>query len=401
MSANPTASKKDDHIASDLPRPPQADGRGQSPSGEVVGPTVGLRVVDLLTSGDRGWGIAMSAASLLGAWLLAVGTGEPTAVSRHWFYVPVVLAAVRLGPLWAAVAGVVAGLLAGPLVPLPEVGIGLYGHGQWVVRTGFFVAIGVLVAVLTGSVRRYQRQQVALAERARRVGARERDLAVQRAAVIQTVSHELRTPLTVIKGTVATWARLEDEITPAAAARLIPPMQRATQRLESLVSTVLAAADAQRADELQPVQIETSQLLAVAVRRIHDPDARSRVETIDHGKPRVTTVPDYVVTALGLLVDNALKFSPPHEQVTVVARTPNGTLELEVRDRGPGIDPDHVERLFEPFTQADQTNTRSHPGLGIGLHTARKLVDRLGGEIELAARPDGGTVARITVPGSN
>lgn len=107
------------------------------------------------------------------------------------FYVPVVLAAVRLGPTWTLAVSIAAGPLASPLVPLPDVGIGLAGHGRWLVRTGFFAAIGVLVAVLTDSIRRYEQQQVDVATHARQVAARERDLAVQRASVIQTLSHEL------------------------------------------------------------------------------------------------------------------------------------------------------------------------------------------------------------------
>lgn len=371
---------------------------GPSPTGTDLSPTAGQRLIDAITFGDRGWGVLLIGSTLLAAWLLAWGTGADTAVSRHWFYVPVVLAAVRLGPTWTLAVAIAAGLLAGPLVPLPDIGIGLSGHGRWIVRTGFFAAIGVLVAVLTDSIRRYEQQQVDIATHARQVAARERDLAVQRASVIQTVSHELRTPLTIIKGTVATWAKLKDDITPAEAAKLIPPMERATQRLESLVSTVLAAADAQGDDELIPVEVDTSELLARATRRVTSPNVRARVETANYGDDTVSTVADYVVTALGLLLDNALKFSPADQPVTVTGRSSHGKLEIEVRDHGPGIDPTDVERLFEPFTQADQSNTRTHSGLGIGLYTSRKLIKVLGGDIELDQHPDGGTVARVTVP---
>lgn len=107
---------------------------------------------------------------------------------------------------------------------------------------------------------------------------------------------------------------------------------------------------------------------------------------------------DYVVTALGLLLDNALKFSPADQPVTVIGRSSHRKLEIEVRDHGPDIDPADVERLFEPFTQADQSNTRVHSGLGIGLYTSRKLIEVLGGAIELDQHPNGGTIARITVP---
>lgn len=378
---------------------PQSPG----PRPNVAGPPAvmyGNRLVDLMTMGHRAWGFLIVGGTMLAAWWLAWASGEATAVSRHWFYVPVVFAAVRLGLGWTIATAVTAGLLAGPLVPLPGIGVGLADHGQWLVRAGFLLAVGVLVAVLTHSIRRYQQQQVDVADHARQVAARERDLAIQRAAVIQTISHELRTPLTIINGAVLTWARMADRIEPRAAASLIPAMERATERLRSIVSTVLAAAEADTGEDLTPVEIEMAELLTGATARVAGPEDRARVEhIIDPGVTVVATVPDYIVTALSLLIDNALKFSPPSERVTVTARR-DGTdaIEITVRDRGGGVSGDTTEWLFEPFTQADQSTTRSHAGLGIGLYTCRKLIDRLGGQVAIAAHSEVGTVARLIVP---
>lgn len=394
---------------------PLEEARRPRPPLDIARPpavTYGNKLVDLMTMGDRAWGFLIVSASMLAAWLLAWGSGEATAVSRHWFYVPVVFAAARFGPIGTVATAVIAGLLAGPLVPLPGVGIGLAGRGDWIVRAGFFVAIGGLIAVLTESIRRYQQQQVDVADHARQVAARERDLAVQRAAVIQTVSHELRTPLTIINGAVITWSRMSEHIEPPGAASLIPAMERATERLHSIVSTVLAAAEADTGDDLVPVEVEMAELLTGATARVTGPEDRERVEhVIDADMTVVATVPDYVVTALSLLIDNALKFSPPDQAVTVTAqRNGSGSIEITVRDRGDGIDSidrdassdgidgDATEWLFEPFTQADQSTTRAHAGLGIGLYTCRKLVDRLGGQVAIAAHADGGTVARLVLP---
>lgn len=362
--------------------------------------TLGPRLLSMLSHGDRRWWFLAVATTLLVAWGISWSTAAAISVSRHLFYVPVVIAAVRFSPsITIGVAGL-AGLLAGPLVPLPDVGIGLSGHGPWIVRTLFLVAIGGLVAVLSQSNRRYQDQQLDLAAQAQQVTARERDLAVQRAAMVQTVSHELRTPLTILKGTVEIWTKLQAQVTPAPAAALIPAMKRATQRLESLVATVLAAADAQQADELVAVPTDVAGLLYEAVARAGDPESRSRVERIVDGAPgSVTTVPDYVTTALSLLVNNALKFSPPDSPVTVTARAAGGDhFEVAVRDHGAGIGTADIEQLFQPFTQADQGNTRVHAGLGMGLYTSRKLVRRIGGEVTIASHAEGGTVSRIILP---
>jgi K+-sensing histidine kinase KdpD len=363
----------------------------------IVGSRRPIAVIEFLTAGPAVWGLVAIGAAMVVGWLLAATSSETVAVTRHWFYVPVVLAAVRHGAGGALVAAGIAGLLAGPLVPLPEGSAGPT-PSQWLLRPLFFAGVGVLVGVLTDAVRRHERDKVALAEYAREVVARERDLAVQRAALIQTVSHELRTPLTIIKGSVLTWSRMGDQVSIADASRLVPPMQRAAERLESLVSTLLAAGDAQRDEELRPVPVRMSQLVHEATRRVNRPDAHSRVELVGDGDPDVTTVPEYVVTSLALLLDNALRFSPQDEPVVVVPRLSGSEFEIEVLDRGPGLDPARVEGLFEPFTQGDQSSTRVHEGLGLGLYTARKLVSRLGGDVQLAPAVAGGTSARITLP---
>lgn len=97
------------------------------------------------------------------------------------------------------------------------------------------------------------------------------------------------------------------------------------------------------------------------------------------------------------LVGNALKFTH-HGYIGVSVAQRRSGLEFRVVDTGIGISPDNLERLFEPFTQADSSLTRDHQGTGLGLSIARQLVNTLGGEISVESVPGQGSTFRFQCP---
>jgi signal transduction histidine kinase len=99
------------------------------------------------------------------------------------------------------------------------------------------------------------------------------------------------------------------------------------------------------------------------------------------------------------LLSNAVKFSPEGEHVDVVAEMADAeTVRLAIRDRGPGIPEDFQDELFEPFTQADPARNRQQPGTGLGLHIARELTERMGGEIGFETSDEEGTKMFVNLP---
>ncbi|MGH3443618.1 MAG: sensor histidine kinase [Nitriliruptorales bacterium] len=304
-------------------------------------------------------------------------------MTRHTFYVPVLIAALRFGPAATGVVALAAAVLAGPLAPGdPTVDV-------WLTRGAFFLGVGELVAIFSRGMRETIRTDIDLLER-------ERALAGQRAAVLQTVSHEFRTPLTVIRGAVTTLRRrpelLDDRLKP-----LVDSLDRATERLSEMVFTVLASAD--RLDEEAPRRLAGVKLDGVAKRvaRAFDDPQASRIRTATSDL-RVVTVEPELRMILHCLVDNALKFSPPAELVEISGRRIGDQIRIEVRDHGPGLPPDAIERMFEPFVQSDSSSVRQHGGLGIGLFTARRLANRLGGDVKLLPLPEGGLIAAVELP---
>ncbi|MGH7911807.1 MAG: sensor histidine kinase, partial [Candidatus Dormibacteraceae bacterium] len=102
--------------------------------------------------------------------------------------------------------------------------------------------------------------------------------------------------------------------------------------------------------------------------------------------------------ALANLVDNAAKFSPPGAPVEISAGLAGGELVLRVRDHGPGISPEHWDRVFERFYKVDQAHSRSDAGSGLGLSIVRHLALTMGGSAWTEAASEGGQVFGIRVP---
>lgn len=335
---------------------------------------------------------ALVAAGLAAAWALALSSGSLTAVSRHWFYLPVVFAAVRFGLPGALIGGTTAAVLAGPAVFTVD---GAASWETWAARGAFFVAVGVLVAELVAVVRAGQSRAIELAEQ-------EKTLAYQRAALIQTVSHEFRTPLTLLHGGIQTLDARRDEVSERLRP-LIDSLARAEHRLEEMVSVVLGAADAlDAADRLTAEPVDVDLLLTTVVRSLHRADAATRVVTrIGPDARVVVTVPGYLQLALRCVTDNALRFSPADRPVIISVARHADEVVLAVRDHGCGIDPDFLDEAFQPFTQFDASARRTHGGLGIGLFTARTVIERLNGTIGIHVDDDAassGTTIQIVLP---
>jgi two-component system sensor histidine kinase KdpD len=276
-----------------------------------------------------------------------------------------------------------------------EAAIARDSHRLYLVLLGGLALLyGALFRIVATASRRLRRQ----ADRELRLANEERDLALRKAAVIATVSHEFRTPLTIIEGVSKT---LEGQDLVAGAGRsMLDSLRNASHRLDDLVEAVLAAAEGmEREAKVQRRPVVLTDVILAVVDRLSSLDARARV--------RVAAIPDRLTMMsdpamlkplLRHVIENALKFSPPGSPVDVsIART-SDEVEVRVRDRGPGIGLEFLDRAFDPFTQEDQSTTRAKRGLGIGLFAARKIAELIGGRVELRRYPGGGMEAILHLP---
>jgi signal transduction histidine kinase len=281
-----------------------------------------------------------------------------------------------------------------PYLPI-EAAVARDSHRLYLVLLGGLALLYVaLFRIVATASRRLRRQ----ADRELRLANEERDLALRKAAVIATVSHEFRTPLTIIEGVSSTLQR--HDLVAGDGHSLLDSLRNASHRLHDLVEDLLATAEGiEREAEVERRPVALREVIQGVVDGLSSFDAHSRVRIVPISDgDTVKSDPAMLTPLLRHIIENALKFSPPGSAVDISIVRTSGEVEVRVRDRGPGIDPEFMERAFDPFTQEDQSSTRAKSGLGIGLFAARKIADLMGGRVELQRHPEGGMEAILHLP---
>lgn len=219
---------------------------------------------------------------------------------------------------------------------------------------------------------------------------------------VATLSHELRTPLNVIIGYHE--LLLEGEYGPLADGQ-VPPLRRAQRSAHDLYELVQGTLDLGRLETGRiAVDLERVDLrhLALSVARGLEPilcdKPDVRLETaVPADLPPLRTDPSKLAIVLRNLVHNALKFTRAGS-VTVDARVDEPGIEIVVRDTGVGIPPAILPVIFDAFRQGEDAGTREYGGVGLGLYITRRLVEVLGGEIDVASEPGRGSVFHVWLP---
>ncbi len=145
--------------------------------------------------------------------------------------------------------------------------------------------------------------------------------------------------------------------------------------------------------------IGVDELIGSAARRLqrYQPDVRLQLDIAADLDP-IWVHPALVEQAIFNVLENAAKFSPPGEAVSVSARLHEGALRIDIGDRGPGIPEDERARIFDMFYSVERGDRGRH-GTGLGLTICQGMIGAHGGSVEALAGPDGrGTTIRITLP---
>lgn len=229
-----------------------------------------------------------------------------------------------------------------------------------------------------------------LAKDFNRMGARLQSLIGSQRQLLRDVSHELRSPLARLRIALA----LAERATPTEREAIWPRLAKECDRLEALISEILALArlDAEPGATI-PVDLPAMFQQLEENARIVSP--AQRIETRMDATVEFHGWPDMLERALDNLLRNALRFNPEGAPIELYATADNDWLLLSIRDRGPGVDEAHLARLSEPFFRAPGQTTAGH---GLGLAIARRAAERHGGELLLGNHPEGGFVASLRLP---
>jgi signal transduction histidine kinase len=227
--------------------------------------------------------------------------------------------------------------------------------------------------------------------------AAEREAEGKRRDLVSAVSHDLRTPLAGLRAMVEA---IEDRVVddPATMRRYAIEMRRQVDTLVTLVD-----------DLFELVQLDAGAITAESARARLDDVVGSAVEACRaqaaakglslerrlDGAGDATCSPR-LVRVLQNLLQNAIRHTPADGAVRIEARREPGELEVAVEDTGPGIPPESLDRVFDPFWRGDAA--RSTPGSGLGLALAKRIVEALGGHIRVESTPARGSRFAVVLP---
>ncbi len=206
---------------------------------------------------------------------------------------------------------------------------------------------------------------------------------------LDMVSHEMRTPLTFLQAGTSLLARRRGQLGEDELAALIADLESQGVQLQTMVENLLALARTGGAEslELEPLRVDRVVQSALDPIRARYPQRTVEVEV--SGLPYVAAHGPSLERIVRNMISNAVKYSPAAEPIAIDASVlEDGRVALRVRDHGPGVSPDDLERIFERFYRSPRTATKS-PGSGIGLALCRRLARMMGGDV-LAENRDGG-----------
>lgn len=220
----------------------------------------------------------------------------------------------------------------------------------------------------------------------------------QRRSMTSDIAHELRTPLAVQQ---ANLEALQDGIYPLTVANLSPVIEQ-NRLLTRLV------------DDLRTLALADSGQLSLNLRRVNLPELTAEIilrfeaamattgiqirQVAQAGIPRVTADPERIAQIMHNLLQNAQRYTPANQVVDVNLSVRDGMAVVEVRDHGPGIPEDELERIFERFHRLEKGRERVKGGTGLGLAIARKLAEAHGGSLSASNHPEGGAVFTLKLP---
>lgn len=221
---------------------------------------------------------------------------------------------------------------------------------------------------------------------------------------LATMSHELRTPLNAVIGFSEVMAQeLFGPLGHRQYREYVRDIADSGYHLLNIINDILDVSKAEAGMiELFEEEIEITPLIESALRLVRSRaevnDVRLITDLPDAG-PRIRVDQRRLKQVLLNLLSNAVKFTNAGGQVTVDAKIDSQTgLVLRVADTGVGIERRDLDRVMEPFTQADSGFSRRHEGTGLGLPLTRALIERHGGQMQIDSEPGVGTTVTVVLP---
>jgi signal transduction histidine kinase len=210
---------------------------------------------------------------------------------------------------------------------------------------------------------------------------------------LATVSHELRTPLAVLIGTARTLAMRSDQMDEKGKQEFLDTILKRGQQLQRLINDLLHSS---RDIDLNIEENNLAEVALAAASDLREIEPSANIKYIGKAEVRARVDADRVRQVLDNLLTNALKYAPGSE-IRVDAgrsRRRGGHSWVSVADDGPGMTPEQLQLVFEPFYQGDD-HKEANKGVGLGLYITRRIAEAHGGYVDMHSAPGAGTTVKI------
>jgi two-component system sensor histidine kinase KdpD len=215
-------------------------------------------------------------------------------------------------------------------------------------------------------------------------------------AILRAISHDLRTPLMAILTSASALARPDFVLDASDRAELLDTVLEEARRLDRLIGNLLDLSRLQAgAAEPETELVAVDDLVVEALESLGVDGSRVEV-TLPEEPPTVTVDAHQVQRALVNLLENALKYSPANEPVSVRVTSTSSEVLLRVIDRGAGVSPGETERIFSPFQRGSGGETVR--GAGLGLAIAQGFAEANGGKVWVESHTGQGATFVLALP---
>lgn len=237
-------------------------------------------------------------------------------------------------------------------------------------------------------------------EKERSAVARLEEVDKMKTEFVATITHELRTPLTSILGAAKTMRTRSGDLGDVQRLELLEVIDRQGERLLRLIEDVLSASRIETTGvaRLRRRRLELVSLTQAVIKGEKSAGVSSPINLDAPPSVEVFGDPMAIEQILTNLIDNADKYSPHGETITVKLTDLLAEVLIEVEDQGIGIPAELLPSIFDRFRQVDQSTTREIGGVGLGLYIVKNLVAGLGGEVSVKSEEGLGSTFAVRLP---
>ncbi|HEX8891448.1 MAG TPA: HAMP domain-containing sensor histidine kinase, partial [Pyrinomonadaceae bacterium] len=220
--------------------------------------------------------------------------------------------------------------------------------------------------------------------------------------MISLMSHELRTPITSINGFAE--LLMNDEAVPAESREFLSIINAESQRLSRMINTFLTVTQLEAADkqEVLKIPLKLDDVVRETLTSLQPVAKKKRIRLVEQPSTRLPPVAadrSLITQVVTNLIGNAIKYSPERTTVTVSTQLEADTIRLCVEDRGYGIPPESVDRVWEKFYRvARDGQEKDEESTGLGLSFVREVVEQHGGTVALESEVGRGSKFSFTLP---